>query len=132
MFSKHQLRSTFPDASGVHKKLLLPAVLSCVLLLGLASCAPQDISSSGGKVDAEYYGPPGPDTAAEMNYPTLGSLNYRREKQRYNMSNPSYFEAMQEWRMQEFKRRMNRDRTAKEAEHPSYREVPKQKSPFRE
>ena len=125
MSYKHQLCGTHIEACVLHRM----SMLLIVLVLCLASCAPQDISSSGGKVDAEYYGPPGPDTAAEMRYPTLGSLNYRREKQLYNMSNPSYFEAMQEWRMREFKRRMNRGRSA---EDPSYREVPRQKSPFRE
>lgn len=111
--------------------LILAVLLFCASLC--ASCAPRDISTGGGDVDARYYGPPGPDTNAEMRYPTAGSLNYRREKHLYNMSNPSYFEAMQEWRMNEFKRQMDRrGMSSSSPEHPSYREKPKQKSPFRE
>ncbi len=117
-----------------HIQSFLFTALLLALLLFCASCAPKDISSGGADVDARYYGPPGPDTNAEMRYPTTGSLNYKREKQLYNMSNPSYFEAMQEWRMNEFKRRMDRrsGMSSTSPENPSYREKPKQKSPFRE
>ncbi len=124
-------RETLSRSTKQHIRTALLAALIVAALLLCASCAPRDISSGGGRVDAEYYGSPGPDTSAEMRYPTTGSLNYRREKNLYNMSNPSYFEAVQEWRTNEFKRRMKRDGTSA-AEHPSYRETPRQKSPFRE
>ncbi len=103
------------------------AALVC-LLLALVSCAPRDISSGAERVDARYYGPPGPDTVAEMRYPTLGSMNRAREQYFYRMSQPSYFQAMQDWRTAQFKRNL----MGIDPESPAYREKPRQRSPFRE
>ncbi len=119
--------------TGIRQNSLRLSVRILTLLLlcltpGLSSCGPKEISSSAGRVDRDYYGPPGPDTMAEMRYPTLGSLNRSRELYFYRMSQPSYFEAVQNRQASVFKRRFK----TIDPESPAYREHPKSVSPFRE
>ncbi len=115
------------DKTGKRTRPGAVLALLCLSLL-LTSCAPQDISSSADRVDARYYGSSGPDTLAEMRYPTLGSMNRAREQYFYRLSQPTYFQAMQNWRMNQFRRHLR----GIDPESPAYREKPRQRSPFRE
>ncbi len=55
-------------------------------------------------------------------------MNRAREQYFYRMSQPSYFQAMQDWRTAQFKRNL----MGIDPESPAYREKPRQRSPFRE
>lgn len=98
--------------------------MSC---LGLFACGPKDISTDSARVDREYYGKGGPDPMSDARYPIPGVAS-RKDYYFYRLNQPAVFEAMQNWRMTQFRRGLQ----GIDPEHPSYREVPKQRSPFRQ
>ena len=110
--------------SGSRFCSLLALVLGLCLL---AACAPRDISTDSARVDAEYYGKGGPDPLADARYPIPGVAS-RKDYYFYYMNRPAVMESVQEWRKQQFMRGLQ----GVSPEHPSYREVPKQRSPFRQ
>lgn len=106
------------------------SLLALALVLGLcllAACAPRDISTDSARVDAEYYGKGGPDPLADARYPIPGVAS-RKDYYFYYMNRPAVMESVQEWRKQQFMRGLQ----GVSPEHPSYREVPRQRSPFRQ
>lgn len=106
---------------------LLPLICLLCLVLLLPACGPQDISAGSSRADADYSWSR-PDPLTEIRYPTTGSLNRRREEYFYRLSQPTIFEAVQTWRKDAFVRSLR----GISPEDPSYREMPRGRSPFRE
>lgn len=106
---------------------VLLTLLLCLSCLGLFACGPKDISTDSARVDREYYGKGGPDPMSDARYPIPGVAS-RKDYYFYRLNQPAVFEAMQNWRMTQFRRGLQ----GIDPEHPSYREVPKQRSPFRQ
>lgn len=96
-------------------------LLICVFL---CACGPKEIGE--GTSDA----PPSPPETAGVNtlrMPITGANN--TEKMLYWQNRPDVMENTQRWRQEQFRRYMG---LKPDPESPAYREIPKQKSPFRQ
>ena len=107
----------------------LVVTLLVVLLAAFSTaCAPKDISSDSSRLDREYYGKGGADALSDARYPIAG-FSSKKDRYFYQMSQPSVMENVQQWRVTRF----TRGHSAKaNPEDPSYREVPRERSPFRQ
>lgn len=109
-------------------RALFTTLLVASLAIFSAACAPKDISSDSERVDREYYGNGGPEPLADARYPIPG-VSSKKDKYFYLMSQPSVMENVQDWRVRRFTRGYS---GTNNPEHPSYREVPRERSPFRQ
>lgn len=113
--------------AGKPSRLPLRLLIPVLALLLCASCAPKEIGSDSVDVDQQYYGKGGPDPMSDARYPIPGVAT-RKDYYFYRLNQPAVFEAVQEWRMRQFTRGLR----GIDPEDPAYREVPKQRSPFRQ
>ncbi len=105
----------------------------CLLaaLLLMSACGPKDIESKSSYDEAEARGAHEPDAFKEMRYPVAG-LTRGRDYYFYRINQPAIMQNVQQWQREQFLHSLG-FRAGPEMrgpEHPSYREVPKERSPF--
>ncbi|WP_291439523.1 chemotaxis protein [Desulfovibrio sp.] len=109
---------------------LLPAraaICSLALTCLLAGCGPKDIGAgTSGDAPATAQGVA---TEDQLRYPIMGSS--RTQQLLYIQNRPDIMANTQQWRLQQFNRAHGLDRE-QNPEHPEYRAVPKQRSPFKQ
>ncbi|MBD5607261.1 MAG: chemotaxis protein [Desulfovibrio sp.] len=93
-----------------------------ILSLFLCACGPREIGG-GRSPEPTNYG--GASAADIMRYPMTGAN--RSEKMLYYYNKPEVMESVQQANRENYLRRMGIT-----PEDPAYREIPKQKSPFRQ
>ena len=109
-------------------RILSMTILAATLAVFSAACAPKDISSDSGRVDREYYGKGGSDALSDARYPIAG-FSSEKDRYFYRISQPSVMENVQHWRVTRFTRGHS---ATVSPEDPTYREVPRERSPFRQ
>lgn len=104
-----------------NKQLLL--FLALIVASGLLpACGPKEI----GQGITDYEGDQsGVDTAEMMRYPMTGAVPIQRKL--YYANKADIVENVRKWRLGEFNRRLGIN-----PEDPAYREIPKQRSPFKQ
>lgn len=95
-----------------------------VLAILLAACGPREIGEGS---TAEASNPPGATGADMLRLPMSGANN--TQKLLYWVNHPDVVQNIQNWRREKFYKSLG---IAPNPEDPAYREVPKQKSPFRQ
>lgn len=91
----------------------------------LAACGPKEIGADSAD---ENPGSGGSAPSAElMRYPMTGAN--ARERLLYLHNRPDIMQQMQDWRIQSYQRKLNRQPSP---EDPAYRARPRQQSPFRQ
>lgn len=95
-----------------------------IFCLVLSACGPREIG-----VGTSDPAPVAPETAGidALRMPVTGVSN--TEKMLYWQNRPDIMENTQRWRQEQFRRYMG---LKPDPENPAYREIPKQKSPFRQ
>lgn len=96
--------------------------LVAIGLLFLCACGPREIGEGS---SPELSGPVQASGADMLRMPMAGANN--TQKLLYWLNRPDVMQSVQEWRANQFRRSLNPS-----PEHPSYREIPKQRSPFRQ
>lgn len=97
-------------------------VLPLCLSLFLVACGPKEIGQGTDEPAADYH----EATAADhMRYPMTGASDI--DKRLYYFNQPEIMEKLQKGYTSSWKRQMGLN-----PEHPSYRSVPQQRSPFRQ
>ena len=97
-------------------------LIPCIFLL--CACGPKEIgygSADDGPVRR------GQNVAEVMRYPVTGADN--TQKMLYHSNLPSIMEQTQRWHTIQYRRQLGLDVSP---EDPEYREIPKQRSPFRQ
>lgn len=108
--------------------VLCPALLGCALCMLLAACGPKDIGTGTADTDTE---PVGISTADALRLPMTGATPIQRRL--YYQNRPDIMEQVQDYRSREFRRRFNALHGGPvNPEDPAYREVPQQRSPFKQ
>lgn len=105
-------------------------LIACLACLSLCACGPKDIGT-GTSSDGSYNGAPSGGRANnvdDLRYALTGSNNIQQRLDYYNR--PAVMFQMQEWQKQQLRRPGSP--AAVDPADPSYREVPKQRSPFRQ
>lgn len=106
------------EQSGLVMRFLI------LLCLVLAACGPKEIGEGTSEAPANPPEALGVDT---LRAPMTGMSN--TEKMLYWQNQPAVMENTQRWRQEQFRRYMGLNPNP---ENPAYREMPKQKSPFRQ
>lgn len=104
--------------------LLLPLLLTLVLL---AACGPKDIGTGTSEPDGD---PVGVSSADNLRPAFTGANPIQRRLFFYNQ--PNVMMQMQQSRLDAYHRYINRYHNGVNPESPEYREVPRQRSPFRQ
>ena len=108
------------------RRLLPSACLA--LFLTLAACGPKDIGTGTSDPD---MAPPGVSSVENLRQPMTGANPIQRRLFFYNQ--PHIMMQMQQSGLDNYRRYINRYRgDGVDPESPAYREVPRQRSPFRQ
>lgn len=107
------------------RRALYPACL--FLCLTLAACGPKDIGTGTSEPDDA---PPGVSSVDSLRQPLTGASPIQRRLFFYNQ--PHIMMQMQQSRLDDYRRYINRHNGGVDPESPAYREVPRQRSPFRQ
>lgn len=103
-------------------------VLAAALLLPLSACGPKDIGTGTAEPDSA---PPGISSVESLRQPLTGANPIQRRLYFYNQ--PHIMMQMQQSGLDAYRRYINRYRgDGVNPESPAYREVPRQRSPFRQ
>lgn len=97
-----------------------------LIIFLLAACGPREVGQ-GTSEEAGYVGAGAQSTAEFMRYPVAGAS--RTQRYLYYSNQPDVMERVRQWRLSEFRTRMGFEPSP---EDPAYREVPKERSPFRQ
>lgn len=111
-------------AAGM-RRLLPSACLA--LFLTLAACGPKDIGTGTSDPD---MAPPGVSSVENLRQPMTGANPIQRRLFFYNQ--PHIMMQMQQSGLDNYRRYINRHNGGVDPESPEYREVPRQRSPFRQ
>lgn len=111
----YQLKRAFKRDRKMKKYILIFALF-------LSACGPREIGGGRSSEPVDYGGASASDA---MRYPMTGAN--RSEKMLYYYNKPEVMERVQEASRDHYLRRMGVS-----PEDPAYREIPKQKSPFRQ
>lgn len=107
------------------RRLLPPACFA--LFLTLAACGPKDIGTGTSDPD---MAPPGVSSVENLRQPMTGANPIQRRLFFYNQ--PHIMMQMQQSGLDNYRRYINRHNGGVDPESPEYREVPRQRSPFRQ
>ncbi len=99
-------------------------IFPLLLLLGIAACGPREIGEGSAQ---ELSGPNGVSAVDTLRLPMSGANNI--QKMLYWANHPEVAQNMQKWRQEKLRRLSG---LAPSPEDPAYREIPKQRSPFRQ
>lgn len=102
----------------------MPRFFALLLLLGLAACGPREIGEGSSQ---ELSGPREASAVDTLRLPIPGANN--TQKMLYWANKPDVMQNMQKWRNEKMRRVLG---LAPSPEDPAYREIPKQRSPFRQ
>lgn len=109
------------------------SVIICLACLSLFACGPRDIGT-GTSSEISYNGAPSGGRGLDVDdlrFSLTGSNNIQQRLYHYNR--PAVMLQMQEWQKRQLQRPGGSAAAAPvDPASPSYREVPKQKSPFRQ
>lgn len=105
-----------------------PALFLLLLTLALpAACGPKDIGTGTSGPDAA---PVGISSVDSLRQPFTGANPIQRRLYFYNQ--PNIMMQVQQSRLDAYRRYINRHNNGVNPESPEYREVPRQRSPFRQ
>ncbi|HJA78116.1 chemotaxis protein [uncultured Desulfovibrio sp.] len=104
--------------------ILLPLLLTLALL---PACGPKDIGTGTSEPDGEALGVSSVDS---LRQPFTGANPIQRRLYYYNQ--PNIMMQMQQARLDAYRNYINRYHNRVNPESPEYREVPRQRSPFRQ
>lgn len=106
------------------RSALMSRFFALFLLLGVAACGPREIGEGSTQ---ELSGPREAAAVEALRLPVSGANNTQRML--YWTNRPDVMQNMQKWRHEKIRRSLG---LAPSPEDPAYREVPKQRSPFRQ
>lgn len=99
--------------------------LALALLLALCGCGPREIGQ--GMAETATGPVTGPSSAETMRFPMTGASNIQRRL--YYTNRPDIMERVQKMHISAFQQKID---NMPSPEDPAYREIPKQRSPFRQ
>lgn len=103
------------------------ALFCCALCLQLTACGPKDVGTGTADVDNP---PVGISAADALRLPMTGTAPIQRRL--YYQNRPDIMQQVQDYRSREFRRHFNAVHGGVSPEDPAYREVPRQRSPFKQ
>lgn len=127
--SAHVASLAPPGGSGYAARMRRALFSACLLFsLTLAACGPKDIGTGTAEPDSA---PPGVSSVDSLRQPVTGANPIQRRLYFYNQ--PHIMMQMQQSGLDTYRRYINRYRgDGVNPESPAYREVPRQRSPFRQ